>query len=762
MKTRDLGQTLSWAMCAMLACADAAHAQIRVVEARIGCLDIQREGNLTRLVGRACNGRMTCSYKAPTEDQYRRAGVRAATRTFCTQAMEIKYTCGNGPVKVITVPGDAWNHGPAELFCEAPPQPGHAPQRGVITVSRARIGCLDIQREPNLTSLVARSCDGRKSCSYEAPTPDEYTRAGVQAATRTFCTQGMEIVYQCGYNDFQTLLVPGDAWDHPAAQLFCQDRLAPPPLRPDASGRLRGFVDLHTHPLANLGFGGKLLYGGPDIGALLPADPDCHHNVRATSEQQALGHDKSTHGGHDFFTNPCGDELRKAVIHGLQTGLHGADESEDAYGYPTFAEWPVWTDLTHQKMWVEWIRRAYDGGLRVMVALAVNNKTLGDMTAGPGDYSTDDKTSADLQIREIKGFVGRHPDFMEIANNSADVYRIVSANKLAVVVGIEIDHIGNFQTVQNPGVPTDAQVKAEIRRLYEEGVRYIFPIHVLDNAFGGSAAYVNLFNVSNVRESGHPYDLICASPGDNITYTYNNDDLGTKLVLMQLVKSGHAVTSISYKSCPDGLGQKNKLPLTPVGVVAIKEMMRFGMLIDIDHMSQAAADEALQLAASFNYPVNSGHNGVRGAIGADSLNERALRVDQYATIGRLHGMAGVGSGGVDAAQWFRAYNDVIHAMGGGVGVAGFGTDTDGFALGMPPRRGSSVQYTKAFPPSRDGSKTWNYNRDGVAHYGMLWDFLQDVRSLPGGAATIDKNFMYGAEYFYRTWQIAEARARNVR
>ncbi|HLW51347.1 MAG TPA: membrane dipeptidase [Candidatus Angelobacter sp.] len=754
-----LARKIFWMMCAVLACG-AAQAQIRVDEARIGCLDIQTTPNLTALVAAACNGKMSCFYKAPTPDQYTRAGVRAATRTFCTQAMEIRYQCGSGPIKTITVPGDAWTHGPAELLCEAP-TPAGTPQPDTITIARARIGCLDLQTAPNLTEIVGRACNGRKTCAFKAPSPDEYTREGVRAATRTFCTQAMEIVFQCGHNDFQTITVPGDAWNQPPAQMFCEGAGGPQPLPPDASGRLRGWVDLHTHPLANLGFGGKLLYGGADVGSLLPADPDCHHNVRATSEQQALGHDKSTHGGHDFISNPCGDELRKLVIHGLQSGLNGADESEDALGYPSFAEWPVWNDLTHQKMWVEWIRRAYDGGLRVMVALAVNNKTLGDMTAGPGDYATDDKTSADLQIGEIKGFVGRHRDFMEVAYSSADVRRIVSANKVAVVVGIEVDHIGNFQTTQNPAVPAEGVAIAEIRRLYQEGVRYIFPIHVLDNAFGGTAAYVNLFNVSNVRESGHPYHLVCAAPGDNITYRYDNNSLDAKLVLTQLAKSGFAVTSITPPNCAAGVGEKNSQPLTPLGVAAIKEMMRLGMLIDIDHMSQAAADQALQLAQEFHYPVNSGHNGVRGAAGAETQNERSFRVDQYATIGRLHGMAGVGSGGLNAVQWLALYNRVMQAMGGGSVVGGFGTDTDGFAPGMKAR-GSSLQYTAAFPASRDGTKTWNYNHDGVAHYGMLWDFLQDVRTLPGGAAMVDGNFMYGADYFFHTWQAAEGAAAGVR
>jgi hypothetical protein len=52
--------------------------------------------------------------------------------------------------------------------------------------------------------------------------------------------------------------------------------------------------------------------------------------------------------------------------------------------------------------------------------------------------------------------------------------------------------------------------------------------------------------------------------------------------------------------------------------------------------------------------------------------------------------------------------------------------------------------------------------DGVAHYGMLWDFLQDVRLLPGGADMVDNHFMYGADYLFHTWQIAETQSPKVR
>jgi hypothetical protein len=204
-----------------------ADTNITVTKARIGCLDIQHDGNLTPIVGRACNGRMDCSFKAPTEDQYKREGVRAATRPFCTQGMEIAYRCGSGGEEIVNVPGDAWNHPPAHLHCEAPPPVVSPHDPNAINIVSARIGCLDIQKSGNLTSMVARDCNARTTCSFKAPTEAQYKAAGVQAATRAFCTQGMEIAYRCGSGGEEFVNVPGDAWNHPPAQLHCD---APPPV----------------------------------------------------------------------------------------------------------------------------------------------------------------------------------------------------------------------------------------------------------------------------------------------------------------------------------------------------------------------------------------------------------------------------------------------------------------------------------------------------------------------------------------------------
>ncbi len=124
MKTCVLIRNFTWMIAALFGCVGLAQAQIAVTEAQIGCTDLtQNRGNLTAIVGSACNGKFSCSFPAPTPAQYNAEHVQVYGRTFCTQAMEIEYRCATGPVQSVIVPGDAWTHAPAQLFCAPPPPP---------------------------------------------------------------------------------------------------------------------------------------------------------------------------------------------------------------------------------------------------------------------------------------------------------------------------------------------------------------------------------------------------------------------------------------------------------------------------------------------------------------------------------------------------------------------------------------------------------------------------------------------------------------
>ena len=45
-------------------------------------------------------------------------------------------------------------------------------------------------------------------------------------------------------------------------------------------------------------------------------------------------------------------------------------------GWPDFVIWPRFTTLVHQQAYVDWLYRAYQGGLRLICCLAVNNELL--------------------------------------------------------------------------------------------------------------------------------------------------------------------------------------------------------------------------------------------------------------------------------------------------------------------------------------------------------------------------------------------------
>jgi microsomal dipeptidase-like Zn-dependent dipeptidase len=426
-----------------------------------------------------------------------------------------------------------------------------------------------------------------------------------------------------------------------------------------------GFADLHTHPLAHLGFGGRLLWGQPD-GPI----------------ETALAWCDSLHGpgGTGLFVG------RGALSAAMIAFLEGKP-GHLVGGYPEFDGWPRFTTLIHQKMYVDWVRRSYDGGLRLMVAHVVNNALLAAVSGG-GNF--DDRTAVDTQIAAIKDLVARHADFMEVAYSPHDARRIVGANKLAVILGIEVDSLGNWG---HEGDATDDEVRTYLRHIYNDlGVRHIFPIHLANNAFGGTAVYENLFNYLNaflraafldVRTSAEvDFELSDASFPPDIPVPFQ----------------------VTLKTYPHGTGgHENVVGLTARGVAAVREMMRLGMIVDIDHMSQLAVDQTLGVAETGDYPVVAGHTAFHELAPEHKRNEYLRTPGQLEKIAKFGGMIAVGlfqrevtDGGAAVANdgpgtaksWAQSYAYAVRAMRSrGVGI---GTDINGLSGHAGPRFGMNA------------------------------------------------------------------------
>jgi hypothetical protein len=101
-----------------------------------------------------------------------------------------------------------------------------------------------------------------------------------------------------------------------------------------------------------------------------------------------------------------------------------------------------------------------------------------------------------------------------------------------------------------------------------------------------------------------------------------------------------------------------------------------------------------------------------------------------------------------------------------VAGVGLGTDTGGFnALPAPaadaakrPLHYPFRSFVKGvrFGRERTGTRAFDINRDGVAHYGMLADLLANVAREKNGRKALGLLF-HGAGAYLRTWHLTGAK-----
>jgi hypothetical protein len=194
--------------------------------------------------------------------------------------------------------------------------------------------------------------------------------------------------------------------------------------------------------------------------------------------------------------------------------------------------------------------------------------------------------------------------------------------------------------------------------------------------------------------------------------------------------------------------QCNSRGLTDLGAYAIRRLMDKHMLIEADHLSEWARQQTLAIAEERHYPLVSSHTNTGGLWTPDELR-------------RLYGVGGMAVARIDNAAslpdkilGFGRYRSINRTLG-----VGMGTDTGGFnslpgpqpgplAYPFRPYRGNVL-----FSRQRTGTKTYDLNVDGVAHYGLLPDLLAAVEREPHGRAALGLLYR-SAEAYLEMWERA--------
>jgi microsomal dipeptidase-like Zn-dependent dipeptidase len=459
---------------------------------------------------------------------------------------------------------------------------------------------------------------------------------------------------------------------------------------------LRGYADAHVHIPASLRAGGQVISG---------------ENFDRFGITQALGRDEDVHG-----PNGSLDITGNLLKTGVPVGTH------DTHGWPTFTGWPRFDTYTHQQIYYRWLQRAWLGGMRLAVAQTVEDQPLCDIEPRKS-HSCDETETIVAEIDELRALQryidaqsgGPGRGWFRLVYDPAQARRVIKRGKLAVVIGVESsDPFGCSEKLGVPQCDT-AAIDRGLARYLQLGIRTMFITHWVDNAFGGAAleggAKGSFIGAMNIAQTGSPF-LTGACP-----------------------EAGQG------DSC-------NSKGLTDLGRYLVGKLIDAHMLIEADHLSERARLDVFDLAAARHYPLLSSHNNTGGFWTPDDLR-------------RLHALGGYVSATPDQAAPLAAKINDLHGYGfSGVGL---GTDTGGFASLPAPEADASSNPLRypfrsydgkvRFGRQRTGTRVFDINRDGVAHYGLMPDLLANVRRSGAGAAAMRTLFSSAAAYL-RTWQLA--------
>lgn len=501
---------------------------------------------------------------------------------------------------------------------------------------------------------------------------------------------------------------------------------------------VRGYVDAHVHGMAFEFLGGRVHCGRPwDKYGAPYALVDCPDH-RLTNGNGAL----------------------------LETLLSGKP-AHDPTGWPTFKDWPAPKSLTHEGTYYKWLERSWRSGQRIFVNLLVENGKLCQVYPLKKN-SCDDMASAKLQAKDMRRleryidaqYGGPGKGWYRIVTTPQQARKVINEGKLAVVMGIEVSI--PFGCTMKLDVPQcdRASIKRQLDDLHRIGVRQMELVNKFDNALSGVAgdegAVGAVVNLANFLETGSFWNMKHCEPADGESadktqFAVPDISGGQQDALFGAVAriAGLGLPALPVYGPPLHCNQRG---LTGLGRYTVDQLMAKHMLVDPDHMSVKGRKATLTQLEKARYS---------GVVSSHSWSTP----DAYPRIYRLGGfvapMAGDSTGFVKKWRRHLGWADKRFYFG-----FGYGADINGLAEQGSPR-GADAKNKVTYPitglggvkidKQRSGSRVYDINRDGVSHYGLYPDWIEDLRHLAGATQgkAIVEDLTRGSEAYLQTWERAQ-------
>ena len=450
----------------------------------------------------------------------------------------------------------------------------------------------------------------------------------------------------------------------------------------------------------------------------------------------------------DHGPNGIGAVGENTLSYGNPVGTH------DTRGWPILKDWPHHASLTHEQTYYKWVERSWRSGLRMFVNLLVDNEVL--CTAYPlKKNSCNEMDGVRLQakdLRQLQDYVdaqngGPGKGWFRIVTTPFEARRVINEGKLAVVMGIEVSKL--FDCGVQDGKPecTADQIDARLKEVYDLGVRDMELVNKFDNGLAGVAGDGGttgvVVNNGNKVETGRYWQMgPCAD-----AHNHDKEQLAAPSGPDRDQLAGNIASLLPGATPIYGPAPHcNTMGLSDLGVHLVERMMQRKMIIDPDHLSVKARQQLLDVVEKRAYSgVVSSHS-----WSTPDAIPRILRLGGVVTP-----MAGSTTDFLAQYKETKPQRDPRFYWG-----IGWGADMNGFAHQGDPRKGGDVTYPfKSFDgkqtidKQRSGQRVYDINVDGVAHYGLFPDWVEDLRHI-GGQEVVD-DLGRGAEAYLQMWERAQ-------
>jgi microsomal dipeptidase-like Zn-dependent dipeptidase len=493
-------------------------------------------------------------------------------------------------------------------------------------------------------------------------------------------------------------------------------------------GEVGGFLDGHMHWMTFEYIGGNFHCGRPWSPYGIPyALPDCSE-----------------------IEGPEGSAA--PVQNTLNFGAPAAPH--DTSGWPKLTAWGR-DNVTYEGTYYRWLERAHLAGLNLIVMPINENRVLCELMTNRRN-SCDEMTTVRKgldDMNELQDYVdaqagGPGKGFFQIVRDPFEARRAINAGKMAVVLEIEVSELFGCRGWDHPTCD-QAQVDRELDEFYARGVRSSLLLNKFDNPLTGvrfdSGPVGALINAGNQQSAGSFWsaETCKGQEADNTIeggVPEANSGLGAGIQALG-VSPGTTPTYPPPPHC-------NTRGLTDLGRHLVERMMDKHMIVNPDHASQKAVDGMISLAEARRYSgVISPHGWM------DPRN--------WPRIWALGGMAFPYAG--SATQYVEAWKKYAPTDKSAFPLGwGWGADLGGLAQqGAPgPAGATAVTYPfrsydgrVTFDRQRTGDRTFDYAREGVAHYGLYADWVEEVRKL--GGDSIMRDMWRSSESYLEMWERAE-------